>query len=98
MEYDNLVEDDCVKETEGNDKNIVEGHKTEGTTHCEKQNSASTVNEITKAEANVANVKEVQESDIKQLKLSMLKNEMSIKPHIKPRGRPNNRGVIWPYK
>ena len=41
-----------------------------------------------------ANVEEVQESGIKQLKLSMLKNEMSIKPC----GRSKNRGVIWPSK
>ena len=84
-----------MKETEGNDINIDESHKMEGMTHFEKQNSSSTFNEITETEAFV---KEVQESGIKQLKLSMLKNEMSIKPHIKPRGRPKNTGVIWPSK
>ena len=40
-----------LKETEGNDINIDESHKMEGTTHLEKQNSASTVNEITETEA-----------------------------------------------
>ena len=41
----------------------------EGTTHFEKRRSASTVNEITETEANV---EEVQESDMKQLKLSIV--------------------------
>ena len=80
-----------MKETEGDDINIDEGHKMESMTHFEKQNSASTVNEITETKAIV---EEVEESGIKLLKLSMLKNEMSIKPHIKPRGRPKNTGVI----
>ena len=91
MECDNQVEDECVKETEGNDKNIPESHKMEDMTHFKKQNSASVVIEITEMEANV---EEVQESGIKQVKLSMLKNEMSIKPCR----RPKNRGVIWPSK
>ena len=95
MECYNQVEDDCVKETGGNDKNIAVSHKMVGMTHFEKQNSASTVNEITETKAIV---EEVEESGIKLLKLSMLKNEMSIKPHIKPRGRPKNTGVIQPSK
>ena len=89
------MEDDCVKETEYNNINIDKSYKMEGMTGFNKQNSASTVNEIAETEAIV---KEVQESGIKQLKLFMLKNEMSIKPHIKTRGRPKNTGVIWPSK
>ena len=33
-----------------------------------------------------------------RLKLSVLKSEMKIKPHVKPRGRPKHSGTIWPSK
>ena len=53
--------------------------------------TGAAVIEITETEANV---EEVQESGIKQLKLSMLNNEISIKPCE----RPKNRGVILSSK
>ena len=33
-----------------------------------------------------------------RLKLSVLKNDMKIKPHIKARGRPKHSGTLWPSK
>ena len=33
-----------------------------------------------------------------RLKLSVLKNEMKLKPHVKARGRPKHTGTIWPSK
>ena len=30
-----------------------------------------------------------------RLKLSVLKNEMKLKPHVKARGRPKHTGTIW---
>ena len=33
-----------------------------------------------------------------RLKLSVLKNEMKLKPHVKARGRPKHTSTIWPSK
>ena len=33
-----------------------------------------------------------------RLKLSVLKNEMKLKAHVKARGRPIHTGTIWPSK
>ena len=33
-----------------------------------------------------------------RLKLSVLKNEMKLKPHVKARGRPKHTCTIWPSK
>ena len=33
-----------------------------------------------------------------RLKLSVLKNEMKLKPHVKARGRPKHTGTVWPSK
>ena len=38
------------------------------------------------------------EDDPTRLKLSLLKNDMKIKPHIKARGRPKHSGTLWPSK